>query len=89
MEGNGIKIYGYRWVILALYFIITMIIEIQWLTFASIATAAQEFYNATPLQVDFLSMIYMIVFIILSIPASYIIDRYGLNRHRIILLWQC
>lgn len=80
MEGNGIKIYGYRWVILALYFIITMIIEIQWLTFASIATAAQEFYNATPLQVDFLSMIYMIVFIILSIPASYIIDRYGLKR---------
>ena len=80
MGNNEIKIYSYRWIILALYFLITMIIEIQWLTFASIATAAQDFYNATPLQIDFLSMIYMIVFIILSIPAAFIIDTYGLKK---------
>ncbi len=80
MGNDEIKIYRYRWVILALYFLITVIIEIQWLTFASIASAAQDFYNVTALKVDFLSMIYMIVFIILSIPASYIIDTYGLKR---------
>ncbi len=84
MRETEIKIYSYRWIILALYFLMTMIIEIQWLTFASIATAAQEFYNATPLQIDFLSMIYMIVFIVLSIPASYIIDTYGLKNGLII-----
>lgn len=84
MEGKEIKIYNYRWIILALYFLITVIIEIQWLTFASIATAAQEFYNVTSLQVDFLSMIYMIVFIVLSIPASIIIDTYGLKRGLVI-----
>jgi len=84
MEVNGIKVYSYRWVILALYFLITMIIEIQWLTFASIASAAQEYYNASALQIDFLSMIYMIVFIVLSIPASYIIDTYGLKKGLVI-----
>ena len=47
-----------------------MIIENQWLTFDSIAEATQEFCGATALQVDFLSMISMIVFIILSSPAS-------------------
>lgn len=80
MGENGVKVYSYRWIILALYFLITVIIEIQWLTFASIAGAAQEYYSATSMQIDFLSMIYMIVFIVLSIPASYIIDTYGLKR---------
>lgn len=84
MEANKIKVYSYRWIILILYFLITVIIEIQWLTFASIASAAQDFYDATALQIDFLSMIYMIVFIILSIPASYIIDTYGLKRGLVI-----
>jgi len=80
MVASGIKMYTYRWIILALYFLITVIIEIQWLTFASISTAAQEFYQVSPLRIDFLSMIYMIVFIVLSIPASYIIDTYGLKK---------
>lgn len=80
MGGNEIKVYGYRWVILALYFLLTVVIEIQWLTFASVATAAQDYYNASTLQIDFFSIIYMIVFIVLSIPASIIIDTYGLKR---------
>ena len=80
MGGNEIKVYGYRWVILGLYFLLTVVIEIQWLTFASVATAAQDYYNASTLQIDFFSIIYMIVFIVLSIPASIIIDTYGLKR---------
>ncbi len=71
---------NYRWIILALYFFITLIIEVQWLTFASISTAAQEYYHVGAPQIDFLSVIYMIVFIILSIPASYFIDTYGLRK---------
>lgn len=80
MQAVGIKVYGYRWVILALYFLITVVIEIQWLTFASISSAAQEYYQATAFQIDFLSMIYMFVFILLSIPASIVIDTYGLKK---------
>jgi len=80
MNQSDIKIYPYRWVILSLYILITVIIEIQWLTFASVSTAAQEFYQTTALRIDFLSMIYMIVFIVMSIPASYIIDTKGLKR---------
>lgn len=80
MNETKIKVYPYRWVILALYFLITVIIEIQWLTFASISSVAQDFYQTTALRIDFLSMIYMIVFIVMSIPASYIIDTGGLRK---------
>lgn len=80
MNNPGIKIYPYRWIILSLYVLITIIIEIQWLTFASISGVAQQFYQTTALRIDFLSMIYMIVFIVMSIPASYIIDTWGLKK---------
>lgn len=80
MRGYEIKVYGYRWVVLGLYFLLTVVIEIQWLTFASISSAAQEFYHASAMQIDFLSMIYMFVFILLSIPVSIVIDTYGLKR---------
>ncbi|MCF6358128.1 MAG: MFS transporter, partial [Draconibacterium sp.] len=84
MSKSGIKIYPYRWVILAIYFIISAVIQMQWLTFASVSGAAQEFYQTTALRIDFLSIIYMIVFIAMSIPASYIIDTWGLRKGLII-----
>jgi len=84
MKNTEIKIYPYRWVIMALYVLITVVIEIQWLTFASISGVAQQFYQTTALRIDLLAMIYMIVFIVMSIPAAYIIDTWGLKKGLII-----
>ncbi len=84
MNKAEIKIYPYRWVVLTIYVLISAIIQIQWLTFASVSSAAQEFYNASALRIDFLSIIYMLVFIVMSIPASYIIDTWGLRRGLVI-----
>jgi len=84
MNKTEIKVYPYRWLILSVYFLITVIIEIQWLTFASVSGAAQEFYQTSALKIDFLAMIYMIVFIVMSIPASIIIDTRGLKTGLVI-----
>jgi MFS family permease len=80
MSKTEIKVYPYRWIILSLYILITIVIEIQWLTFASISSIAQDYYQTTALRIDFLSMIYMLVFIVMSIPASYVVDTWGLKR---------
>ena len=72
------KVQKYRWIILLIYFLLTVIIEIQWLTFASIASEAQAYYGVSSLQIDFFSIVYMAAFIVMSLPASYIIDTYGL-----------
>jgi sugar phosphate permease len=74
------KVYGYRWIVLIAYSIITMLIQIQWLTFAPVAREAKNFYAVSSFQIDLLSMIFMIVFIIICIPASYIIDTYGIRK---------
>jgi MFS family permease len=70
---------GYRWVVLFVFSIINAVMQIQWLTFAPVAREARLFYNVSALQIDLLSMIFMGVFILICIPASYIIDTFGLR----------
>ncbi len=73
------NISGYRWVVLGVLALISALIQIQWLTFAPIAREAKMFYDVSAFQIDFLSMIFMVVFIVVCIPASYVIDTYGLK----------
>jgi MFS family permease len=75
----------YRWVILALFMFISVVIQIQWLTHAAVARPAEIFYSGqfNPdgfFNIDFLAISYMLVFIIMSFPASYIINKYGIKK---------
>lgn len=79
MEMVKTKIFSYRWVVLAAFMFINLTIQIQWLTFAPIRSAAMVYYNVSGRWIDFLSMSYMFVFLVLSIPASYVIDTYGIR----------
>ena len=74
----------YRYVILAAFMLITVAIEIQWLTHAAVARPAEVFYGGqfnpdSFLNIDFLAMIYMVAFLVMSFPASYVIDTYGIR----------
>ena len=62
--------YPYRWVILFCVFPILAVTQIFWLTFSAISPEAVTFYHTSSLSIDFLSMSYMIVFIIMMIPSS-------------------
>jgi fucose permease len=80
-----IKLSKYRWVVLAAMMIITLMSQVQWLTHAPIERAAEVFYRGRfdPLSffnIDFLASSYMPLYIIVCIPASYIIDTYGIVK---------
>ncbi len=79
MEMTKVQIFPYRWVVLGAYMFINLTIQIQWLTFAPIRSAAMVYYGVSGQWIDFLSMSYMFVFLFLSIPASYIIDTFGIR----------
>jgi sugar phosphate permease len=74
-----VKVYGYRWVVLAVFMLVNGIIQLHWINFAPITTEAVKFYGVTPLQIGMFSMSFMIMFLFLCIPASYVIDTYGLR----------
>jgi len=71
------KLYGYRWVVLGVFMFINLTIQMLWITYAPITGPAAEFYGVTDLQIGLLAMIFMIAFIPLSIPVSWVIDTYG------------
>ena len=79
MQEKDFKVYGYRWVMLGVYMFITAVNQLLWITFAAITTSATEFYGVSDLKIGILSMCFMIVYLIISIPASYFIDTYGIR----------
>ena len=79
MENTSFKVYGYRWVILAVYMFIVAINQLLWITFAPITSDAVLYYGVSDLWIGILSMSFMVVFILFSVPASWIIDTYGIK----------
>ncbi len=71
------KLYRYRWVVLTVFMLINLIMQTLWITYAPITGPAAEFYGVSDLQIGLLSMIFMIAFVPLSIPVSWLIDTYG------------
>ena len=79
MKADNFKVYGYRWVMLIVFMFIVAVNQLLWITFASITSDAVKFYGVPDLSIGLLSMIFMIVYIVISIPASWVIDTYGLR----------
>jgi MFS family permease len=71
---------GYRWVVLLVYCIIQAVMQMLWITFAPVTVEAAGFYHVSPLQVGFLAMSFMIVYILVSFPASWTIDTFGIRK---------
>jgi MFS family permease len=80
MNENGFKVYGYRWVVLAVFMFINITIQVLWISFAPISGLAANFYQVSDLQIGFLAMSFMIVFVPLSIPVSWVIDTWGFRK---------
>jgi sugar phosphate permease len=80
MPDNTYKIYPYRWVILAVFMLINVTIQILWICFAPITGPAAKFYGVSDLQIGMLAMSFMIVYVPLSIPISWVIDTLGYRK---------
>jgi len=79
MTQNSFKVYGYRWVVLLTFMVVIALNQLLWITFAAITTQAMQFYNVSELSIGLLSLSFMIVYIIISFPASWAIDTYGIR----------
>ncbi len=71
------KLYPYRWVVLGVFMFINLTIQTLWISYAPITGPAAKFYGVTDLQIGLLAMSFMIAFIPLSVPVSWVIDTYG------------
>jgi cyanate permease len=79
MEETEYKVYGYRWVVLLAFMFVVAVNQLLWITFAPITGKAAEYYGVSDLSIGLLSLIFMVVYIVISIPASWMIDTYGIR----------
>jgi MFS family permease len=77
MAENKFRVYGYRWVVLAVFMFVNLTIQVLWIAYAPITGMAASYYGVSSLQIGFLAMVFMIVYIPLSMPVSWMIDTYG------------
>ncbi len=78
MNEQTYRVYGYRWVVLGVFMLVNLAVQMLWITYAPITGPAADFYGVTDAQIGLLAMTFMIVYVLsLSIPVSWVIDRYG------------
>ena len=79
MTQSNFKVYRIRWFMLIIYMLMVAANQLLWITFAPITGDATRYYGVSDLSIGILSMCFMIVYIVVSIPASWIIDKYGIR----------
>jgi MFS family permease len=80
MKDQTYKVYGYRWVVLGVFMLVNLTMQMLWITFAPITGPAAKFYGVTDLQIGYLAMSFMITYLFLSFPASWMIDTLGFRK---------
>ncbi|XP_058465771.1 heme transporter FLVCR2 [Malaya genurostris] len=73
------KVYKRRWLVLAIFVMYSASNALQWIQYSIIANIIQRYYDITSTWVDWTSMIFMILYIPLIFPASWILDKMGLR----------
>jgi hypothetical protein len=74
---DGYRVYGYRWVVLAVVMLVNLTIQMLWISFAPITSTSAAYYGVSDVAIGALAMSFMIVFIPLSLPAAWLIDTRG------------
>lgn len=78
-EPSVVRTYGYRWIMLIAFMLAIAVNQLLWISFAPITGDAAAFYGVDDLAIGLLSLVFMVVFIVVSIPASWVIDTYGIR----------
>jgi MFS family permease len=78
-SNRAFEVYRYRWVVLAAFAILNAVVQLNWIAFAPITVECIGLYQRSAFWIVLLSLSFMLVYLFVSIPASYIIDRFGLR----------
>ncbi|WP_148572612.1 MFS transporter [Nocardioides caldifontis] len=70
---------GYRWVVLTAFMAVNLTIQTLWISYAPVSNQAEELYGVSDVAVAAFAMSFMVAYLPVSLPASYLIDHRGLR----------
>jgi MFS family permease len=74
------RVYPYRWAVLGSFMLVNLVMQALWIDFSPIMRLAASYYGVGEMAIGFLAMLFMIIFLPLSVPASWAIDRFGFRK---------
>lgn len=77
-------LYPYRWVVLGAFMLVGALTQLMWLNYASIMTQTEAVMGVSELKVTLLMTMFPLLYIPVSIPAGFVIDRKGF-RYAVLL----
>jgi len=80
MDDTTYRVYPYRWAVLGSFMLVNLMIQALWIDYSAVATASAAFYGVSKDAIDLLGELFMIIYLPMSIPASWAIDRFGFRK---------
>ncbi|CAJ0938245.1 unnamed protein product [Ranitomeya imitator] len=78
-KGHMTKLYGRRWPMVLLFSAYSLCNSFQWLQYGIISNIFIDYYGVSSLAIDWLSMTYMLTYIPLIFPVTWLLDTRGLR----------
>lgn len=73
------RLYKRRWVMLIVFSAFSMCNASQWVQYSIISNIITKFYGVELIAVDWLSLIYMVAYVLLFVPATWLLEKRGLR----------
>ncbi|KAG5869600.1 hypothetical protein JTB14_031641 [Gonioctena quinquepunctata] len=83
-EVQKIRVYGTRWVVLAIFVMYSASNSSHWIQFSIITNVIVKYYGISTTWVDWTSMIFMVLYVPFIFPASYLLEKLGLRKSVIV-----
>jgi MFS family permease len=74
---KSLRISRYRWVVLAVYMVVAALTQLFWLNFAAIDTFIEQRLNISASSTMWLTLVFPLMQVALTLPAGLVIDRKG------------
>uniref|UniRef100_A0A8C0MJ91 FLVCR choline and heme transporter 1 n=1 Tax=Canis lupus familiaris TaxID=9615 RepID=A0A8C0MJ91_CANLF len=68
-----------RFVVLLIFSLYSLVNAFQWIQYSIISNVFRDFYRVSFLHIDWLSMVYMLAYVPLIFPATWLLDTRGLR----------
>ncbi|XP_042781690.1 feline leukemia virus subgroup C receptor-related protein 1 [Panthera leo] len=68
-----------RFVVLLIFSLYSLVNAFQWIQYSVISNVFEGFYGVSSLHIDWLSMVYMLAYVPLIFPATWLLDTRGLR----------
>jgi MFS family permease len=80
MREYTVKLYPYRWVVLAVFMLINVMVQVLWICYAPVASIAAAAYGVQRADIDLLANLFMLIYIPIAFPAAWAIDTFGFKK---------